>query len=137
MKDFEFPTPPEPEDIPFYRRIPTVYYWWFGAVFFLGLTVIWLPSQCTLDSLGLPEEADELEGFPKVDQDRDLEFREDQLWYSLGSNEPFTGVAEAFHPNGKVRSRTKIREGLAYGLIEEWDENGTVDGPRFKGEFVP
>ena len=137
MKDFEFPTPPEPEDITFYRRIPTVYYWWFGAVFFLGLTVIWLPSQCTLDSLGLPEEADELEGFPKVDQDKDLEFREDQLWYSLGSNEPFTGVAEAFHPNGKVRSRTKIREGLAYGLIEEWDENGTVDGPRFKGEFVP
>ena len=73
--------------------------------------------------------------FPKWIKDKDLEFREDQLWYSLGSNE-LTGVA-SFSSEWKSRSRTKIREGLAYGLIQEWDENGTVDGPRFKGEFVP
>jgi hypothetical protein len=26
-------------------------------------------------------------------------------------------------------------EGTAVGLIEEWDENGTIKGTRFKGEF--
>lgn len=135
MKDFEFPTPPEPKEVPFYRRIPSVYYWWFGAVFFLGLTIIWLPSQCTLDYLDSTEVTDELQGFPKVDQDKELEFREDQLWYRIGAAEPFTGVAEAFHDNGEVRSRTKVRDGLAYGLIEVWDENGTLTGPKFKNEF--
>ncbi|MEE3060909.1 MAG: hypothetical protein VX371_04740, partial [Verrucomicrobiota bacterium] len=119
----------------FYRRIPSVYYWWFGAVFFLGLTIIWLPSQCTLDYLESTEVTDELQGFPKVDQDKELEFREDQLWYRIGATEPFTGVAEAFHDNGEVRSRTKVRDGLAYGLIEVWDENGTLTGPKFKNEF--
>ena len=74
MKDFEFPTPPEPKEVPFYRRIPSVYYWWFGAVFFLGLTIIWLPSQCTLDYLDSTEVTDELQGFPKVDQDKELNF---------------------------------------------------------------
>ena len=46
-----------------------------------------------------------------------------------------TGVAEAFHENGKLRSSTKIKDGKAYGLIREWDENGTSIGPRFKDEF--
>lgn len=70
-----------------------------------------------------------------MDQDKELEFREDQLWYRIGATEPFTGVAEAFHDNGEVRSRTKVRDGLAYGLIEVWDENGTLTGPKFKNEF--
>ena len=63
-----------------------------------------------------------------LDQEKDLEFREDGLWYQIGSDSPFTGFADAFHKNGKIRSRTKVKNGLSYGLIEEWDENGTKKG---------
>tara|TARA_B100002019_G_scaffold88610_1_gene76731 strand:- start:209 stop:355 length:147 start_codon:yes stop_codon:yes gene_type:complete len=44
-------------------------------------------------------------------------------------------VALSYHENGKIRSQTKIKEGKAYGLIEEWDENGTLKGTKFKDEF--
>ena len=135
MKDFQFPTPPDPSVVPFYRRIPSVYYWWFGAVILLGLTIIWLPTQCTLENLNLPSQnAEEVTNLQKLNQDEDLEFRQDGLWYAIGLEDPFTGVAEAFHANGEVRSRTKIKDGVAYGLIEEWDENGTSVGPRFKDD---
>ena len=59
----------------------------------------------------------------------------DGLWYQIGSDSPFTGFADAFHKNGKIRSRTKVKNGLSYGLIEEWDENGTKKGTLFKDEF--
>ena len=136
MKDFEFPTPPEQEDVPLLRRIPRFYYWWFGAVFLLGITIIWLPSQCSLEDLNMPAgNSDDNASLPVVNQEEKLEFRKDGLWYVIDEDEPYTGVAEAFHENGKLRSSTKIKDGKAYGLIREWDENGTSIGPRFKDEF--
>jgi antitoxin component YwqK of YwqJK toxin-antitoxin module len=44
-------------------------------------------------------------------------------------------LALSYHENGEIRSQTKIKEGEAYGLIEEWDENGTKKGAKFKDEF--
>jgi antitoxin component YwqK of YwqJK toxin-antitoxin module len=44
-------------------------------------------------------------------------------------------LALSYHENGKVRSQTKVKDGKAYGLIEEWDENGTRLGQSFKNEF--
>jgi hypothetical protein len=34
-----------------------------------------------------------------------------------------------------MKSRTRVVEGKAIGLIEEWDENGSVLGVLFKDEF--
>ena len=138
MQNYPFPDPPEPPVLPWYRRIPQAYLWWAGSVVFLGLTVIWLPSQCVLDDLGIPARGNAEEaGFPKLDQDNELEFRKDELWYKLNDEKPFTGFAETYHANGKIRSRTKVKDGVAYGLIEEWDENGTIKGTPFKGEYSP
>ena len=79
-----FSRSPEPPVLPWYRRIPQAYLWWAGSVVFLGLTVIWLPSQCVLDDLGIPARGNAEEaGFPKLDQDKELEFRKDELWYKL------------------------------------------------------
>ena len=36
-----------------------------------------------------------------------------------------------------MKTRTKFVDGVAIGLIEEWDMNGSTVGPRFKGEFGP
>ena len=82
MKDDPFPIPPGPEDMPAYRRIPSAYYWWFGSVVLLGITIIWLPSQCTMEGLNLPDrKAEELGSLKKVNQDKGMEFREDGFWY--------------------------------------------------------
>ena len=89
-----------------------------------------------MDAFTLPQgETEDLSNLEKVDQDKDLEFREDQMWYKIGGDSPFTGLALSYHKNGKVRSQTKVKEGKAYGLIEEWDENGTRLGQNFKNEF--
>ena len=50
-----------------------------------------------------------MEGLEKVNQDKDLEFREDQVWYKIRDEVPFTGVALSYHENGKVRSQTKVK----------------------------
>ena len=34
-----------------------------------------------------------------------------------------------------MKLRTRIVDGKAIGLIEEWDENGTLKGVRFKDEY--
>ena len=34
MNDFSFPDPPEAKDLPWYRRIPSLYYWWIGALLY-------------------------------------------------------------------------------------------------------
>ncbi|HAU59740.1 MAG TPA: hypothetical protein DHU78_01660 [Opitutae bacterium] len=136
MNDFKFPDPPEPKDLPWYRRLPPMYYWWGGTVLFLGVAIIWLPSQCVLNDLEVPERGNpEENAYNNLNQEKDLEFREDGLWYEIKSESPFTGFADAYHPNGQIRSRTKVKDGLAYGLIQEWDENGTLLGTLFKDEF--
>ena len=136
MEDFSFPDPPDPKDLPWWRRIPPMYYWWLGSIVLLAIAFIWLPSQCSMDAFDMPQgKTEDLNGLEKVDQNKDLEFREDQMWYNIGDDLPFTGLALAYHENGKIRSQTKVKEGKAYGLIEEWDENGTRLGQNFKNEF--
>lgn len=136
MNETPFPDPPEAKDSRFPRNLPPVA-WWVLAFVMVGVAIFWLPSQCVsgvMDSY-LPEESPTTK-LPELDQDKDLEFREDGLWYQVGSQETFSGVAVAYHEdNVTVRTKTKLRDGKAYGLIEEWDENGTLRGQLFKDEF--
>lgn len=105
-------------------------------MFMMGLVVIWLPSQCSFDALQFPEEElEDLNKEPFVDTTNDLEQRSDGMWYRIDGGELYTGVGVTFHPNGQKKTRTKYVDGLAIGLIEEWDGNGSQLGPRFKGEF--
>ena len=136
MEEFSFPDPPDPRDLPWWRRIPKVYYWWGASLVFLGISFLWLPSQCSLDGLSMePTKKNDLANMDSVNLDTDLEFKEDQLWYKIGEKKPFSGLAISYHENGKRRSQTTVKDGVAYGLIEEWDENGTRLGANFKDEF--
>ena len=75
MEDFKFPDPPDPKDLPWWRRIPQMYYWWGASIVLLTIAFIWLPSQCSMDAFNLPQgKVDDLEGREKVNQDKDLEF---------------------------------------------------------------
>jgi antitoxin component YwqK of YwqJK toxin-antitoxin module len=113
-----------------------MYYWWLASIVLLAIAFIWLPSQCSMDAFDMPQgKTEDLNGLEKVDQNKDLEFREDQMWYKIGGDLTFTGLALSYHENGEIRSQTKVKEGKAYGLIEEWDENGTRLGQNFKNEF--
>jgi len=132
-----FPTPPEAPDPTLWQRVSgSPYFWWFFAMFLMGLLVILLPSQCSFDGLQFAqEEAEDLENAPFVEQDKELELRLDGLWYKKTDELPYSGLGVVFHKNGEKRTRTKFSEGLAIGLIEEWDTNGSVLGPQFKNEF--
>ena len=134
-----FPTPPDaPEPTIWQRLSNSPYFWWFSAMFLMGLVVIWLPSQCSFDALQFPqEETEDLDNNPFVDKDKELEQREDGMWYKIDGGELYSGVGVTFHINGTRKTRTKFVDGSAVGLIEEWDTNGTLLGPRFKGEFKP
>lgn len=135
MTQNPFPDPPQGKDLLLKERVPPVF-WWVGAFALAGLTIIFLPMTCSTDSLNLPDrQIDPVEGMAVADQDKELEYREDGLWYEAGSSEPFNGAAVSYFADGKMKSRTKIKDGAAYGLIEEWDENGSVRGNLFKDEF--
>ena len=130
-----FPDPPEGRSslLPF--SIPPVA-WWVLAFVLVGIAIIWLPTQCVSSDESLSEEKEESpDNSPIANQDKELEYREDGLWYEIGSGEAFSGFAASYYENGSMKTRTKIKDGEAYGLIEEWDENGTLTGPRFKDEF--
>ena len=131
-----FPDPPEAKGSRFPRNLPPVA-WWVFAFVMVGVAIFWLPSQCVSSVTNSSVEEDgATPQLPELNQDKDLEFREDGLWYQVGSQETFSGVAVAYHEdNVTVRTKTKLKEGKAYGLIEEWDENGTLKGQLFKGEF--
>ena len=75
------------------------------------------------------------ENLAEANQNTELEYRKDDLWYKIGDDTPYNGYAIDFHENGKMKSRTSISEGKAVGLIEEWDENGSIRGVLFKDEF--
>ena len=63
MEDFTFPDPPDPKDLPWWKRIPTMYYWWLASIFLLAIAFIWLPSQCSIDALNFPQRGQsELDG---------------------------------------------------------------------------
>ena len=71
-----------------------------------------------------------------VDQDTDLEFREDQRWYLVDSTFPFTGIAFSFYPETKAKkSRTVIVDGVPKGVIEEWNPDGDRKGGGFADDF--
>ena len=134
-----FPTPPEAPDPTIWERLSSSpYFWWFGAMILMALVVMWLPSQCSFDALQFPqEEFEDLDKEPFVDKDKELEQRRDGMWYKINGGELYTGIGVTFYANGPRKSRTKFVDGLAIGLIEEWDMNGTLLGPRFKSEFKP
>ena len=131
-----FPDPPEAKDFRFPSKLPPVA-WWVLAFVMVGVAIFWLPSQCVSSVTNSSVEEDgATPQLPELNQDKDLEFREDGLWYQVGSQETFSGVAVAYHEdNVTVRTKTKLRDGKAYGLIEEWDENGSLKGQLFKDEF--
>lgn len=73
-----------------------------------------------------------------VDQDVDLELRQDQLWYLVGADFPFTGIAFSYYPGTRTKkSRTVISEGLPKGVIDEWNPDGTRKGGGFADDFKP
>ena len=136
MSDQKFPDLPDPTELPRRRLLSPTAYWWMGAILLIGLTIVWLPSQCaTSDFSELDKKKDSIENLPQANQNTELEFRKDGLWYKIGGESAYSGAALDFHENGAMKSRTKIVEGKAIGLIEEWDENGTIQGIRFKDEF--
>jgi len=134
-----FPTPPEAPDPTLWQRLThSPYFWWFSAMLLLAILLMWLPSQCSFDALQFPQEKKvDLDKEESVDIDQELNQGKDGLWYHKSSGSVYTGVGSTYHPNGQRNTRRKFNEGLAIGLIEEWDANGTLLGPRFKGEFAP
>ena len=114
-----------------------------SSIFFAAIIAFWLLSSCgdddpeptgPLDKLLAPQPpktapADE------VDQDVDLEFRQDK-WYRVGAEVPCSGVAVSFYPETRVRkSRTRIVDGEPQGLIEEWKPDGKRKGGGFAEDF--
>lgn len=95
-----------------------------------------ITGQCSNDALQFPQEnLQDLDQSPFVDRDKELVLRSDGLWYKTSDGVPYEGIALTFHENGSKKTRAQYREGSPFGLIEEWDANGSVVGPRFKGEF--
>ena len=136
MSDQKFPDLPDPTELPRSRLLSPTAYWWIGAILLIGLTIVWLPSQCATSNFSeLDNKKDSIESLPQANQNTELEFRKDGLWYKIGGESAYSGAALDFHENGAMKSRTKIVDGKAIGLIEEWDENGTIQGIRFKDEF--
>jgi hypothetical protein len=140
MADDKFPAPPEPTgDFPAERSSLPPVVWWIVA----GIAVItfitfifFLPSQCGLENIETPSPAvTDPNEQPVADQETELELRKDQLWYKIGAEKAFTGAAVEMHPNGKMKSRTLMKDGISFGLIEEWDVNGSIVGPKFKEEL--
>ncbi|MFP6892972.1 MAG: hypothetical protein VCA18_04425 [Opitutales bacterium] len=140
MADDKFPAPPEPTgDFPAERSSLPPIVWWIVA----GIAVItfitfifFLPSQCGLENIETPSPAvTDPNEQPVADQETELELRKDQLWYKIGAEKAFTGAAVEMHPNGKMKSRTLMKDGISFGLIEEWDVNGSVVGTKFKDEL--
>ena len=86
-------------------------------------------SHPTLDSAAEQERAREER--KEYDMVTELEFRSDQLLYKIGAEKPLTGATVEMHPNGKMKSRTLVKDGLTTGLIEEWDPNGNPVGSNF------
>jgi hypothetical protein len=137
MAEDKFPAPPEPTgDFPAERSSLSPILWWIAAGIALITFIFFIPSQCGLGNIETPSPAvTDPDGEPVADQETELELRKDQLWYKIGAEKPFTGAAVEMHPNGNMKSRTLMKDGISYGLIEEWDLNGSIVGPKFKGEL--
>jgi len=137
MPDDKFPAPPEPTgDFPAERSSLSPIVWWIAAAIALITFIFFIPSQCGLENIEPPSPAiTDPNEQPVADQETELELRKDQLWYKIDAEKPFTGAAVEKHPNGKMKSRTLMKDGISFGLIEEWDVNGSIVGPKFKEEL--
>jgi hypothetical protein len=137
MADDKFPAPPEPTgDFPAARSSLPPFVWWIVAAIAVITFILFLPSQCGLGNIETPSPAvTDPDEQPVANQETELEVRKDQLWYKIEAEKPFTGAAIEKHPNGKMKSRTLMKDGISFGLIEEWDANGSVVGPKFKDEL--
>ena len=137
MADDKFPAPPEPTgDFPAERSSLPPVVWWIVAGIAVITFIFFLPSQCGLENIETPSPAvTDPNEQPVADQETELELRKDQLWYKIGTEKAFTGAAVEMHPNGKMKSRTLMKDGISFGLIEEWDVNGSIVGPKFKEEL--
>ena len=137
MPDDKFPAPPEPTgDFPAERSSISPIVWWIAAGIALITFIFFIPSQCGLGNIETPSPAiTDPNEQPVADQETELELRKDQLWYKIDAEKPFTGAAVEKHPNGKMKSRTLMKDGISFGLIEEWDVNGSIVGPKFKEEL--
>jgi len=75
---------------------------------------------------------------PGVNQDVYLEVRKDQLWYHVDEESPFTGYAYTYYTDTndtKMKTRTYIVDGVAEGIIDEWNLDGTKKGGGFAEDF--
>ena len=137
MPDDKFPAPPEPKgDFPAERSSLSPIVWWSAAGIALITFLFFIPRQCGLENIETPSPAvTDPNEQPVADQETELELRKDQLWYKIGAEKSFTGAAVEKHSNGKMKSRTLIKDGRSFGLIEEWDANGSVVGPKFKDDL--
>ena len=137
MADDKFPAPPEPTgDFPAERSSLPPFVWWIVAAIAVITFIFFLPSQCGLENIETPSPAvTDPNEQPVADQETEMELRKDQLWYKIDAEKPFTGAAIEKHPNGEMKSRTLMKDGISFGLIEEWDVNGSVVGPKFKDEL--
>ena len=137
-EDEPFPSPPEPaEPLPGNTWIPKAALWWMGAAVLFIFTAVFVLRQCGEGVVlpGGPPVTDPGQ-LPAVNQETDLEFRADQLWYKVDEDKPFSGAAVLYHPNGKMMSRTIIQAGKeANGtIIEKWDADGKIIGPLWLDE---
>ena len=132
-----FPTPPDAPDPTLLQRLTgSIYFWWMTAFVLMGTAVIMISAQCSNDALQFPQEQlQDLEKLPFVDLDTELVRKPDGLWYGLSDGAAYNGLAVTFHESGGKKTRTRFKDGAPFGLIEQWDENGSLIGPRFKGEF--
>ncbi len=138
-EEYPFPTPPEAPDPTLGQRLAnSPYFWWFFVFLILVAVIFLVPSQCAIEGLKFPEKKKEnLDQAPFLDQAKEMVQQADGLWYPKGGDEPYEGVVVTHHENGQRKTRAKFVEGQAVGLIEEWDANGSLLGPRFKGESKP
>ena len=137
MPDEKFSAPPEPTgDFPADRSSISPIVWWIAAGVALIIFIFFIQSQCGLENIETPSPAiTDPNEQPVADQETELELRKDQLWYKIDAEKPFTGAAVEKYPNGKMKSRTLMKDGISFGLIEEWDVNGSIVGPKFKDEL--
>ena len=92
-------------------------------------------QSCTMDALQVQsKEVENLDNLPLLIRKRNFT-KSDGLWYLTGKDIPYEGVAVTYHPTGEMKTRTKFVEGVAIGLIEEWDMNGSTVGPALKENF--
>ena len=114
MSDQKFPDLPDPTELPRRRLLSPTAYWWMGAILLIGLTIVWLPSQCATSNFSeLDKKKDSIENLPQANQNTELEFRKDGLWYKIGGESAYSGAALDFHENGAMKSRTKINHSSA------------------------